>query len=303
MIRKTDWEAAYLDLIAEARQKLGEPPTAEELQAYLRGDLAAPAAARVRQLLVYYPELANALDLPFPLPGEGKPGDLDSLSDEELAQDWATLQARVASQPGDAVSAPRPAESVENLPPPTPIRGRLRRQPEPWSRGLRRWQLSTVAASLLAVFLGGLLLRSQWQLRDALTQPHTDLEHRLLLPDGQRGGTAEQPAIPLPAEAKYFLLIPALIDQPPFPDYRLDILEVREGSSQAIWSSTDLEPKKDVRIIWSGTGIHRRTDDTFEIWVPRAFLKPGKEYRLVLYGVGSGAKKPLASYTVRLSPD
>jgi hypothetical protein len=291
MIKKIDWQTAYHELIAEGRRKLGEPPTLEELEAYSRGDLAGADLARVRRLLVYYPELANALDTPFPLPGDLTPGSIESLSDEELARDWAALQEKISSPPMDGLITP-PAVEPAIAPPPHLSTGKVLRRREPWSRSLQVWRLSTVAAALVAVFLGGVLLRTQRELHEALTQPRTDLEHRLLLPDGQRGGTAEQPAIPLPAETKYFLLIPALIDEPQFPDYRLQIVAVSETPDRIAGNE----------VIWSGTGLHRRTDDTFEILVPRAFLKPGR-YQLRLEGFDPKGWTNLATYPVRLAPD
>jgi hypothetical protein len=275
-MKKTDWQMAYDEVIAEGRHRLGEPPTAEEVLAYLRGELSAAAASRVREFLVYYPELVDALEAPFPFPYQGESGDADFLSDEEVARDWAALQARVASQPAAVAATPRAGRRL----------GRSWR----WSQELRPGQLSAVAAALLAVFLGGLLLRSQRELQrleHEIREPRVNLEHRLLLPDGQRGGPAEQPPIPLPSEADYFLLIPAVIDPAQYPDYQLDILDM-----------TTSPP----RLIWSGKGLRRRSDDTFEIWIPRAFLKPG-EFRLVLFGLGGGEKRTLATYTVRLSPE
>ena len=281
MIRKTDWQAAYRDLIAEGRQRMGEPPTAEEIEAYLRGDLAAEDAKRVRELLIYYPELADAMEAPFPFPHEGKPGDADFLSAEEMARDWAAIQTRISSLRIDAASGRRRAGEIS-------APGRPRRFWS-WERDLRPWQLSGLAAALLAVFLGGLLLRSQQELRrlqHESREPRTNLEHRLLLPDGQRGGTAEQPPIPLSSQADYFLFIPSLIDPSEYPDYQLELQDL---------SATPPRP------IWSGKGLRRRSDDTFEVLVPRAFLKPGK-YEFVLSGLRGAEKRVLARYTVRLSP-
>jgi hypothetical protein len=287
MIKKTDWQAAYRDLIAEGRQRMGEPPTVEEVEAYLRGDLAAADANRVRQLLVYYPELADALEAPFPHPYQGRPGDADFLSEEEAAQDWAALQARISSPQIAAVNGRRAGPPSELAMP--RAAGRRSRRFWGWEQDLRPWQLSGLAAALLAVFLGGLLLRSQQELhrlQREIKEPRANLEHRLLLPDGQRGGPAEQPPIPLSSQADYFLFIPALIDQSEYPDYQLDLLDL---------SATP--PRR----IWSGKGLSRRSDDTFEVLVPRAFLSPGK-YKFVLSGLSGTEKRVLATYTVRLSP-
>lgn len=270
MIKKSEWQAAYGELIAARRRELGDPPSEEELLSYSRGELSEPEAARVRDLLVCYPELIAVLE-PLPSPAAGQPEDADSLSQEELAQDWVSLQARLGAQHAgrDAWREGDEETSAAGW----PVAG-------PALRRLRRWQLSAAAAALLAVVFAGLLVRTQRDLRE----PRYDVEHRLLLPDGERGG-AQQPPIPLPSEAEYFLLIPALVNAPRFPDYRLDIVDLN-GQGE--------------RMIWSASGLRRRSDDTFELWVPRSFLEPGK-YRLVLHGL-DGRPVELARYTVRLSP-
>jgi hypothetical protein len=288
MIKKSDWQATYRDLIAEGRTRLGEPPAEEEILAYFRGELAEKEAARVRELLAYYPELARALQGP-PLPEsyDGKPSDADFLSDEELARDWASLQARVlASESKVAASAASAGAWLEPLPAVGVASEIFRRQRRP-DQELRLWRLSTVAAALLAVVFGGLYSLAQWtvqRMTQELREPRFNLEHRLLLPDGQRGSV--QRAIPLSSEADYFLLTPALINQPQYPDYRLEIVD------------SSLTPP---RPIWSGTGLRRRSDDTFAVWIPRSFLKPGK-YKLVLYGIEGRRNDLLSTYTVRLSP-
>lgn len=289
MIKKTDWQAAYRDLIAEGRQRLGEPPTAEAVLAYYRHELAEDEAAVIREFLVYYPELARVLEEPFPFPCEERPGAAEFLSEEDLGRHWASLRARVQAANAAAVaSAPPFSRQLQHLPAPAVVGAGARRRWS-WAREIRSWQLSAVAAALLAILFGGLYLQAQRELRrqeKELREPRFNIEHRLLLPDGQRGAATQQPPIPLPSEAENFLLIPALINHPQFPDYGLEIQDL---------SGTPPRP------IWSGRGLRRRSDDTFEIWVPRAFLKPGR-YRLVVYGLDAGRKEPLASYTVRLSP-
>jgi hypothetical protein len=61
MITKNDWDAALDAWVTEERERLGGPPTPEEVVAYTRGELADAEAARVRALLVYYPELTSLL--------------------------------------------------------------------------------------------------------------------------------------------------------------------------------------------------------------------------------------------------
>lgn len=64
MITKNDWDAAAGAAIAAERDRLGGPPSAEEVVDYLEGRLSPTESERVRLLLVYYPELTNLLREP-----------------------------------------------------------------------------------------------------------------------------------------------------------------------------------------------------------------------------------------------
>lgn len=66
MITKNDWDAAAEEFMLAERERLGGPPTPEEVIAYSRGELSEADATRVRALLVYYPDLADILDEPAP---------------------------------------------------------------------------------------------------------------------------------------------------------------------------------------------------------------------------------------------
>ena len=123
MIRKSDWQAVQQEMIAADRQQLGEPPTAEEMLAYSRGELSSEEEARVRALLVAYPELAQALTAPFPT------GDDDSLSSEEVSKRWKSFQSRIHGK-----EVPR-------------------------GKVLQFWRASTALAAGLALVFGGLLWR------------------------------------------------------------------------------------------------------------------------------------------------
>ncbi|HKR62166.1 MAG TPA: hypothetical protein VJZ00_00435 [Thermoanaerobaculia bacterium] len=61
MITKDDWNDALDAWIVEERERLGGPPSPEDVVAYLSGELAPADAARVRALLIYYPELTPLL--------------------------------------------------------------------------------------------------------------------------------------------------------------------------------------------------------------------------------------------------
>jgi len=220
----------------EDRRRLGEPPTAEELLAYRRGELSVAEEARVRELLVCYPELARALTVPFPVEGAA-PGDPDFLTDAEFATHWASLQKRVHDE--DAV-ATRPEEA----------------------RVLQFWRrASTALAAALLLAFGGLLWQAQSRARLAkeLGDPRVTSEEQLLLPDGQRGGG--DGSLTLAAEGDSFLLIAPLVGGSQFPRYRLEIVDLSTTPPRALWSST---------------ALHRRFNDTFAILVPRPFLKPGR---------------------------
>jgi len=66
MITKHDWDAALDRWIDGERERLGGPPTPEEVVAFTRGELSPRESARVRALLVYYPELTPLLDDAIP---------------------------------------------------------------------------------------------------------------------------------------------------------------------------------------------------------------------------------------------
>ena len=62
MITKDDWNNALDVWVDEERRRLGGPPSPVEVVAYLSGTLSGADAARVRALLVYYPELTPLLN-------------------------------------------------------------------------------------------------------------------------------------------------------------------------------------------------------------------------------------------------
>lgn len=86
MISKSDWQVVQDEMIEADRQQLGEPPTAEEMLAYTRGELSPREEDRVRALLVAYPELVHTLTAPFPTEDDG------SLSSEEVSRRWKSFQ-------------------------------------------------------------------------------------------------------------------------------------------------------------------------------------------------------------------
>src|ERR1051325_10204358 len=65
MITKTEWQGLHQQLMADERKRMGDPPTAEEVLAYMSGELSAEEEERIRERLVCYPELVRTLTAPF----------------------------------------------------------------------------------------------------------------------------------------------------------------------------------------------------------------------------------------------
>ena len=65
MITKNDWDDALDAWVAEECERLGGPPTPEEVVAYLSGDLPDAEVTRIRALMVYYPDSAASVDTPL----------------------------------------------------------------------------------------------------------------------------------------------------------------------------------------------------------------------------------------------
>lgn len=147
MTTKSEFATANRELNAENRASLGEPPTAEEVLAYSRGELAPDAQARIRERLMVYPDLLRTLTAPFPAPAETDHPDY--LSDHEFTRHWKALQKR---------------------------RQRPRRGPQ-FSHAF-----GAIAATL-AVVLGVLL----WRAEAKLKKPQAVWEQQDLYPDGRRG--------------------------------------------------------------------------------------------------------------------
>lgn len=61
MTTRKDFDAAVESWAAGKRERLGGPPSSEEIAAYLRGDLSPEEHERVRTLLVLHPELNDFL--------------------------------------------------------------------------------------------------------------------------------------------------------------------------------------------------------------------------------------------------
>src|SRR5204863_147400 len=104
MNTKADWQAVGRQLREEDRRGAGEPPTADEVLAYTRGELPPEEEASVRERLLCHPDLVRTLTEPFPAEG-AKRGDPDYLTDAEYEFHWAAMQKKM-QKPVQPVSQP-----------------------------------------------------------------------------------------------------------------------------------------------------------------------------------------------------
>jgi hypothetical protein len=252
IMTENDWHEAARAVSDAELVRLGDPPTDDEVIAFSRGELTGAHESRVREYLVHAPELLDALTAPFPS-ADAAP----VLTEAQLAHDWSRLRAR-----------------IEPERPPVP-----------------RWYLRNnwaIAASVAAVCLAGMLAQSRLtnrRLQQQMSHPRTNLDNRLLLPDGRRGGGAEgEQPVALSADGSDFVLAPALINAPQYGDYGVELLDLAAIPPHSIFGAT---------------GLRRHTDNTLTIFVPRAFL-PGGRYRLVVYGLEDSRRDVLATYTMRV---
>jgi hypothetical protein len=167
MTTKSELYEASRALMAEDRRRVGEPPTAEEVLALMRGELPAEEGAHIRERLVAYPDLVRTLTVPFPTEG-AEPGDPDYMSDDEFAARWAALQRR--------------------------------RQNPGGGRVLQFWRAFGAIAAALALVFGALF----WQAKSELTKPRVLWEQELY-PDGRRGGG--ETSTEVTADVESFLLV------------------------------------------------------------------------------------------------
>ncbi|HJQ36680.1 MAG TPA: hypothetical protein VKB93_06045 [Thermoanaerobaculia bacterium] len=154
MTNKSDWQEANRRLTAEQRKTLGDPPTAEEMQAFSRGELSESEEERIRDLLVAYPELSRMYAAPFP--EEGQPG----VSNEEIAAGLKDVQRRLG------------VPAVPLRPP------------------VRRYLPTTIAAALALLFFG-LFVQAESRARNV--QPRILGAPQEIYPDANRGPAAPTP--------------------------------------------------------------------------------------------------------------
>jgi hypothetical protein len=189
MTNKSDWQEANRRAMAEQREKLGDPPTAEEMLAFSRGELSESEEERIRDLLAAYPELARMHGAPFA--EEGQPG----VSGEEIAAGLSEVQRRL----GKAV----------------PLRAPVRRY------------LPTTIAAALALLFFGLFVQAESRARNharGCQIPRVLGLQQELYSDPTRG-----PATPTPLskDGEAYLLRPHLINEVRYPHYSIELHDAK----------------------------------------------------------------------------
>ena len=197
MITKTEWQSVHHQRMGDERRGM-EPPTAEEMFAYTRGELSAEQETHVRERLVCYPELVRTLTAEFPTEGAER-GDPDFMPDDEFAKHWASLQKRM-----------RPHASEGG-------------------RVVQLWRFTAAIAAAIAVALGTML----WQVSHKPAEPRVVWEEQVLLPDGHRGPADAGPV--LSPQGESVLLVVSLIGQRNFQQYRLGLID--GASDRVLWNS------------------------------------------------------------------
>lgn len=184
MTKQSEWQEANRRLMAEQREKLGDPPTAEEMLAYSRGELSESEEERIRDLLVAYPDLARMYAAPFP---EAEPGD----SAVQTNAGFADLQRRLG-----ATAAPAQ---------------------------VRRHYIPTTIAAALALLFFGLFVQAESRARNqsrGCQVPRILGEEQVLDPGPTRGSASPTP---LHRDGDVYLLAPQLINQITYDHYVIEL--------------------------------------------------------------------------------
>lgn len=202
MITKGDWDAVHEELAEERRRELGDPPTLEESRAFLEGKLPPEEEARVRELLIWHPDLARTLVEPFP-DERARPGEAGFVSEVELARRWKSLQKKI------------------------------RRSDAPEPRSLELWRASAALAAMLAIVFGALLWRAESEsdrLRRELSEPRIVSDRRDL-------GAATRGAGAAAADAGGdMVLVAPHFDHPGYERYRVEM--AGGDPPRTLWSET-----------------------------------------------------------------
>jgi hypothetical protein len=266
MTNKSEWQEANRRLTGEERRKLGDPPTAEEMLAYSRGELSEHEQERIRELLVAYPELARMYAACFPAEG-------DAVPEEEVMAGWTELQRRLGVD-GVAGSSGVPGSQP----------GTRRAESPSLQRGAERFVFrhyvpTTIAAAFALVFFA-LFVQAESRARSherALLQPRIVGAAQELEPGGRRGAAA--PTM-LRNDGEEYLLKPRLFGRVRHPHYSL---ELQDESGTVLWTNHSAQPGE---------------DDAFQITIPHGFLRPGTAYRLLVFGLNGDTRAEVATYDI-----
>jgi hypothetical protein len=209
MIRKEDWDAVYRRQLADGQQRLGPPPTFEEVEALSSGRLPEEEAERLRELLSYYPDMLRVLTEPFPATGEGV------LTDEELKTDLDKLRYRIRT------SAPPPLAFPRKESP--------------------RWALPLAAGIIIAIALGGV---GVWR----ITSHPRGVVTQVLYPEKDRGIFARGVPSATPAHLSKetdYLLQPVYDSPRAYREYRLELLDLGTAPPRRVWIRDNVTPQRD----------------------------------------------------------
>ncbi|HEY0158219.1 MAG TPA: hypothetical protein VGF28_13125 [Thermoanaerobaculia bacterium] len=214
MTNKSEWQEANRRLLEEQRRKLGDPPTAEEMLAYSRGELTGQEEERIRERLAAYPELARMYAAP--VPDAPRPGDADAVSDEEVLAGLEALQRRLG---GSGTTA-------------TVHRGRF---------AFRHYIPTSIAAAVALVFFAAFVQAESRarHLERAGLLPRILGEPQELEPGVTRGGAA---ATMLRTDGDAYLLKPRLRTHVRHPHYSI---ELHDAQGTVLWTNKTAQPGVD----------------------------------------------------------
>ena len=209
MIRKEDWDAVYRRQLADGQQRLGPPPTFEQVEALSSGRLPEEEAERLRELLSYYPDLLRVLTEPFPDSGDG------GLSNDELKTDLDKIRERIRAAAPPPLAFPRKESPRRALP--------------------------LAAGIIIAIALGGV---GVWR----MTSHPRGVVTQVLYPERTRGlGARGVPsATPVHLSKGTDYLLEPVFDSPrAYREYRLELLDLGTTPPRRVWLRENVTPQRD----------------------------------------------------------
>lgn len=228
MTRKSDWQDVSRELVAEERRTLGDPPTAEEMLAYSRGELSESEEERIRDLLVAYPELARMYAAPFPEEG-------DAVSEEQLGAGWDALQRRLGNREDSAVRPKAEGGRVYFM----------------------RYAPTAIAATLAIVFFG-MFMQAERRARENAS-PRILAAAQELDPGGNRG--LDAPTM-LRKDGEVYHLKPHLINQVRYAHYRI---ELRDSKGETLWVNHTAQPDEDDSVQIAVPHVFLRAGERYQL--------------------------------------